>query len=232
VLDARTFPFADLRAMRDAVPGATVNDVALAVLGGALRSYLEEHGELPGASLRAMTPVSVRTESERADLGNQVSAMLVSLATDVADPIERLAAVQRSTSGSKEVTEAIGARNLTELSQLAPGLLIGVGARLSSRFARRGQAGLVNMVVTNVPGPRQPLYFAGATCLRTFGAGPVVDGMGLINIVGSYDDQFVLSFTACREMMPDPERYAAAIEASFHELAAAAGAKATPRRRR
>ena len=137
--------------------------------------------------------------------------MIVSLGTDVADPVERLAAVHRSTSGSKEVTEAIGARNLTELSQLAPGMLIGVGTRLSARFARRGQAGVVNTVVTNVPGPREPLYFAGAMLLRTFGAGPVVDGMGLINIVGSYDEQFVLSFTACREMMPDPERYADAI---------------------
>ena len=64
--------------------------------------------------------------------------MIVSLATDVADPVERLAAVHRSTSGSKEVTEAIGARNLTDLSQLAPGLLIGLGTRLSARFARRG----------------------------------------------------------------------------------------------
>jgi hypothetical protein len=143
-----------------------------------------------------------------------------------------LAAVQRSTSGSKEVTQAIGARNLTELSQLAPGLLIGVGTRLSSRFARRGQAGLVNTVVTNVPGPRQPLYFAGARSLRTFGAGPVVDGMGLINIVGSYEEQFILSFTACREMMPDPERYADALEAAFDELAAATGAAVGAGRRR
>ncbi|HEU4840071.1 MAG TPA: wax ester/triacylglycerol synthase family O-acyltransferase [Ilumatobacteraceae bacterium] len=232
VLDARTFPFRALRPMRDAVPGATVNDVALSVIGGALRAYLDELGELPATSLRAMTPVSVRTESERSDLGNQVSAMMVSLATDIADPVERLAAVQRSTSGSKEVTQAIGARNLTELSQLAPGLLIGVGTRLSSRFARRGQAGLVNTVVTNVPGPRQPLYFAGARSLRTFGAGPVVDGMGLINIVGSYEEQFVLSFTACREMMPDPERYADALEAAFDELAAATGAAVGAGRRR
>jgi WS/DGAT/MGAT family acyltransferase len=231
VLDARTFPFAALRPMRDAVPGATVNDVALSVIGGALRTYLDDHGELPVATMRAMTPVSVRTEAERGDLGNQVSAMIVSLGTDVADPVERLAAVHRSTSGSKEFTEAIGARNLSELSQLAPGLLIGVGTRLSARFARRGQAGLVNTVVTNVPGPRQPLYFAGATLLRTFGAGPVGDGMGLINIVGSYDDQFVLSFTACREMMPDPERYAAALEGSFDELAAATRTTARAGRR-
>ena len=227
VLDARTFPFAALRPIRDAVPGATVNDVALAIIGGGLRSYLAEHGELPKSPLRAMTPVSVRTEAERADLGNQVSAMIVSLATDVADPIERLAAVHRSTSGSKEVTEAIGARNLTDLSQLAPGLLIGLGTRLSARFARRGAAGVINTVVTNVPGPRQPLYFAGAQSVLTFGAGPVVDGMGLINIIGSYDQQFVLSFTACREMMPDPARYADALQMAFEELVTAT----TPRRR-
>ncbi len=222
VLDARSFPFEALKPMRATVPGATVNDVALAVIGGALRSYLEDKGELPSASLRAMTPVSVRTEAERGDLGNQVSAMVVSLGTDVADPVERLAAVHRSTSGSKDVTEAVGARNLTELSQLAPGLLIGVGTRLAGRFATRNTASVINTVVTNVPGPRFPLYFAGALLLRTFGAGPVVDGMGLINVVGSYDDQFVLSFTGDRATMPDPARYADDIQRSFDDLAAAA----------
>ena len=179
--------------------------------------------------MRAMTPVSVRTESEKADLGNQVSAMMVSLATDIADPIERLAAVHRSTSSSKEVTEAIGARNLHRA--------LAAGARHVDRRRhpprRRASpgvatAGVVNTVVTNVPGPRQPLYFAGAQCVRTFGAGPVADGMGIINIVGSYDEQFVLSFTACREMMPDPTRYAAAIRSSFDEFVAAASAAAAP----
>ena len=68
--------------------------------------------------------------------------------------------------------------------------------------------------------------------LRTFGAGPVADGMGIINIVGSYDEQFVLSFTACRELMPDPERYADAIETAFHELADATRAPAMAGRRR
>ncbi len=221
VIDACFFEFADLKPMRALVPGATVNDVALSVLGGGLRQYLLDEAELPGASLRAMTPVSVRAENEQGSLGNQVSAMLVSLATDVADPVERLVAVHASTAASKEITEAVGARNLTELSQLAPGALIGLGTRLAGQFSRRGMAGAVNTVVTNVPGPREPLYFAGAELLRTFGAGPVVDGMGLINIVTSYTDQFVLSFTADREMMPDPAHYADCIDASFQALAAA-----------
>ncbi len=221
VVDACFFEFADLKPMRALVPGATVNDVALSVLGGALRHYLMDEAELPEATLRAMTPVSVRAEDEKGSMGNQVSAMLVSLATDIADPVERLAAVHASTSASKEMTEAVGARNLTELSQLAPGALIGLGTRLAGQFSRRGMASAVNTVVTNVPGPREPLYFAGAELLRTFGAGPVVDGMGLINIVGSYTDQFVLSFTADREMMPDPAHYTECINASFQALHAA-----------
>jgi len=221
VIDACFFDFADLKPMRELVPGATVNDVALSVIGGGLRQYLLDAGELPDAPLRAMTPVSVRTESEQGSLGNQVSAMIVSLATDIEDPVERLRAVHASSTASKEITQAVGARNLTELSQLAPGALIGLGTRLAGQFSRRGMASAVNTVVTNVPGPRQPLYFAGAQLLRMFGAGPVVDGMGLINIVTSYTDQFVLSFTGDREMMPDPAHYAACIDAGFDELAAA-----------
>lgn len=216
VVDGCYFALADVKTMRRAVDGATVNDVALSVLGGALRSYLDAAGDLPSAPLRAMTPVSVRTEAERADLGNQVSAMIVSLATDVADPLDRLAAVTASTVASKEFTQAIGARNLTDISQFAPGLLIGVGARLAGQFARR--IGVINTVVTNVPGPHEPLYFPGAEMVRSFGAGPVADGMGLFNIVSSYVDQFMLMFTADRGMMPDPARYADCIRSSFDEL--------------
>ena len=120
-----------------------------------------------------------------------------------------------STIASKELTQAIGARNLTEISQFAPGVLIGVGTRLAGRFARR--VGVINTVVTNVPGPREPLYFAGAELVRSFGGGPVVDGMGLINIVSSYVDQFMLMFTADRAMMPDPAHYADCISESFED---------------
>lgn len=231
VIDARFYPFADLKPMRAAVEGATVNDVALAIVGGALRAYLDEKRELPTATLRAMTPISVRTESERGDLGNQVSAMMVSLGTDVADPVGRLAAVRASSEASKALTRAVGARNLTELSQLAPGALIGLGYRLAGQLSRRGFGGLFNTVVTNVPGPRQPLYFAGARVVRMTGAGPILDGMGLINIVGSYQDQFVLSFTSCRTIMPDPARYADCVDESFGAMRAATAPRSPSRRR-
>ncbi len=223
VLDGRFFDFADIKPMRAAVEGATVNDVALSIVGGGLRAYLEGLGELPDAPLLAMTPVSVRAEAEQGQAGNLVSAMVVSLATDVADPVERLTAVHTSTSASKEMTQAIGARTLQEVSQLAPGALVGLGSRLATESARRGAAGgPVNTVVTNVPGPREPLYFAGARLVRQFGGGPVVDGMGLINVVYTYENTFVLSFTGDRQQMPDPAHYADCLQRAFTDLRAAA----------
>ncbi len=219
VVGVRFYDLSSVKKLRAIVPGSTVNDVALCVLGGAIRQYLLDLDELPQTPLRAMAPVSVRTETEHADMGNHVTAMVVSLATDVADPVERLAAVHESTSASKEWTSAIGARNLSEISQFASGALIGLGTRLAGETARQGVAGAYNTVVTNVPGPRQPLYFAGAKRVHDFMGGPLSDGVGLFNVVSSYVDEFVLSFAADRKAMPDPEHYADCIDGSMTELA-------------
>lgn len=90
VFDAAAFPLKDIRAIKDAVPGATVNDVILAIIGGGLRNYLSDKGELPNDTLSAMAPISVRGEGEKAALGNLVSAMVVGLGTHIANPLERL----------------------------------------------------------------------------------------------------------------------------------------------
>ena len=207
-----------MKAIKASLPGATVNDAGLAVVGGALRRYLLDKGELPEKPLVAMIPISVRTESERSAAGNQVSAMPASLATDIEDPVERLEAIRESTRSSKVLTEAIGARNLSELSQIVPGMLIGLGSRTLGRVNTRMP---FNTTVTNVPGSQVPLYFAGARMVGSFGMGPVVNGMGIINILSSYTGDFIFSFSACREMMPDPAFYAACLRESFQELAKA-----------
>jgi len=211
-----------VKRIRAVVPGSTVNDVALAVLGGAIREYLLNVDDVPERSLRAMTPISVRTDDERGDMGNQVAAMVVSLGTDLADPAERLAAAHRSTTASKEWTSAVGARSLAELSQFTPGALIGLGARIAGEVARRGGVGAYNTVVTNVPGPRHPLYLAGAELVRNFMEGPLSPGVGLFNVVTSYVDELTLSFVADRAMMPDPTMYADCIDHSMAALLAAA----------
>lgn len=218
VLDARFFDFEEVRRARTAVPGATVNDVALAVFGGALRQYLGSVGELPVTTMRAMTPVSVRDETAGSQMGNRLSAMVVSLATDVADPLERLAAVTSSTKAAKELSKAAGAQDASDLLDIVPAGLLGTGIRLANAFGRFGTASMVNTVVSNVAGPREPKYLLGARMVRSTGTGPVADGMGLINYVTTYTNQAMFGFTACRAMMPDPERYAKRIEQSFEEL--------------
>jgi len=224
VIEARVFELAHVRSIRTAVPGATVNDVMLAVVGGGLRRYLEAKGELPGESLTAMAPISVRADGEKGAMGNLVSAMVVALGTHVADPIERLRHVHGEAENSKAMTNAVGARTLTDYSQLMPSALAGLGARLYTRLGLAQQmTPMFNCVVTNVPGPRVPIYMAGAQMVLQVGTGPVFDGMGIIHPVYSYRDRIAISFTSCREMIPDPAFYADCLQASFDELAAAAG---------
>lgn len=227
VVDGRSFGLDEVKAIRQAVPGATVNDVVLAVIGGALRKYLTKHKDLPDKSLIAMAPISVRSEDEKSAAGNQVSAMVVELGSQIADPLERLEFVHASTLNSKALTNAIGARNLADYSQFIPSQLAGLASRLMSspqvRSLTEAAQLAFNTTVTNVPGPQFPLYFAGAQALRLIGLGPITDGMGIIHPVFSYCGQIDVAFTCCRTIMPDPGAYADCLQDAFDEMQAASG---------
>ncbi len=203
---------------------ATVNDVVLTVCAGALRRYLAEKDDLPEKPLVAMVPVSVRSEDERGTMGNQVSAMLVSLATDVDDPLERLRQVHEGATGSKIHHQAIGARTLSDYSRFIPFGLAGAAARLYTRahLAEKHRP-IFNLVITNVPGPQVPLYVAGAKLLAHIGAAPLFDGMGLILPIFSYAGQLAIGATSCREVMPDVEVFTGYLEDALDELVAAVG---------
>ncbi len=225
VFEGRRFALTDVKRVRSLVPGATVNDVVLAVVGGALRRYLSHHDELPDRSLVAMAPVSTRPPERAGRGGNEVSSLFVPLGTDIADPVGRLEAVHRATRASKELDRAIGARVLTDFGRFGPMRLASLAARLYTRTGLARRTGMpMNCVVTNVPGPQFPLYMGRARVLDIYGIGPILDGMGLIHPVMSYDGGLTISFTGCRDQMPDPGVYAAFIEASMGEyLAAVAG---------
>jgi diacylglycerol O-acyltransferase len=227
--DAVPFKLSDIRAIKEAVPDATVNDVILAIVGGALRRYLLSRGELPRDTLTAMAPISVRGEGEKGALGNLVSAMVVGLGTTVEDDRERLRYVHQEAINSKALTNAVGAKNLSDYSKLMPSALAGLGARLYSRVGlANAHSPVFNCVVTNVPGSRVPLYFAGARMVAMYGTGPIFDGMGLINTIYSYGPTIAISFTADREQMPDPAAYADALRETFAALQAAAAQPSTP----
>jgi hypothetical protein len=162
-------------------------------------------------------PISMRTSAEAAGGGNQVRLVRVPLFTQVDDGLERLARIQAATVRLKQMS--VGARTLAELSDALPGALLGLGARAIGRLPTLpGRSLGVNTVVTNVPGPREPLYFGQSEVVRTYGTGPVFNGVGVIHIILSYHRDLIFSFTACREMLPDPEFHAACIEESLDEM--------------
>jgi diacylglycerol O-acyltransferase len=227
VVDGVTFDLAEIRGMRAMAPGSTVNDVILALEGGALRAYLQDKDELPSTSLTAMCPISLRAPGETATGGNQVGAMVVPLHTDVADGRRRLAAVHASTTSAKELQNAVGARTLTDLTKVIPAAMAGLAGRLAATMEIRYEStpAPYNTVVTNVPGPQQPLYMDGAQLVASYGFGMVHDNMGLMNVVTSYRGEVSVTATADREMMPDPAFYAQCLQDSFDQLKAAASAR-------
>jgi diacylglycerol O-acyltransferase len=224
VMEARSFPLTALRDIKAAVPGATINDVGLAIIAGALRRYLLGNDGLPEGSLTAICPISLRSPADTSMIsGNDIASMTVALHTQIDDPLQRLAAICAATANSKERKRAIGARRLLEYSELLPGALIGLGARAHAEVARRASnALLANTAVTNVPASPVPLYFCGARMVATYGLGPVVPGVGLLHLICSYRGVLSFTITADRSTMPDPSHYADCIQWSADELLAAA----------
>ncbi len=219
---------ARVKAVKDAA-AATVNDVVLALCAGALRAWLDERGELPERPLVAMVPVSVRAGSERGRGGNLVSAMLVELATEVADPLERLLRIRDAARSSKAAHRTVGARTLLEAADLLPFGLSGLAARAYSRWhLSELHRPLFNLVITNVPGPQRPLTLDGAPLLAYVGAAPLADGLRLILPVYSYRGTLSIGVTADREAMPDPAGFAVSLEGALDELEAAVGAARKP----
>ena len=203
--------------------GTTVNDVVLTVCSGALRRYLEGIGMLPDAPLISVVPISVRAEGAD-DGSNQVSAMFVSLATDVDDPVDRLKAIAESTKGAKEEHQAIGATMLQDWAQFAAPAVFARASRLYSgmKLADRHRP-IHNVIISNVPGPPFPLYFAGSKLVMLCPLGPVMEGAGLNITVLSYMDSIDVGMIACRELMPDLDDLAECFKQSAAELVARAG---------
>lgn len=223
VVEGRSFDLNEVRAIKSVVPGATVNDVIVTICGGALRKYLNSKHELPDQSMVAMAPISVRSQDQRGTMGNRVAAMNVAIGTHIEAPLDRLAAVHADTQSSKEMTQAVGAKLMTDYSQFIPSTTAALAARVYTELGMANRTNPVfNCVITNVPGPQFPLYCAGAPMVAQFGLGPLFDGMGLIFPVVSYRGKISISVTSCREMMPDPEYFARCIEDSYAELKHAA----------
>ncbi|MDQ6526571.1 wax ester/triacylglycerol synthase family O-acyltransferase [Nocardioides sp. LHD-245] len=204
------------------VTGTTVNDVVLAVSGGALRAYLAERDELPESSLLATVPVSVRDSSRRATGANKVSALFTKLGTDIEDPLERLRMLAERNQHAKEHHNAISADALQDWAEFAAPRTFGLAVRAYAnlRLAERHPV-VHNLVISNVPGPPIPLYFMGARIDALCPLGPVFHGAGLNVTVMSNAGQMHVGAIACRESMPDTDALVRHFPAELERLSAA-----------
>jgi diacylglycerol O-acyltransferase / wax synthase len=224
-----TLPLDDVKAVRKAF-GVTVNDVVLGICAGALLRYLDGHGEHPDKALLAGVPVSVSGQPEDGPRlsGNAVSNMFISLRTDVADPVERLHAIHASAMVAKEVHKALGADMLADWSEFYPPRPFSAWMRLYSRLRLADyHAPPQNAVISNVPGPAEPLYIAGAKLVELYSVGPILEGIGLNVTVWSYLGTLYVGLISCPELMGDLWDLAELIPPALDELMAAAASAAS-----
>jgi WS/DGAT/MGAT family acyltransferase len=210
------FPLRQIAALRSIVPDTTVNDVLLAICGGALRRYLDRKLALPNKPLVTMVPISTRPQGKWDEMGNQVSAMLVSLATDEADPLKRLQLIHANVTNAKTYTQHLRPEKFLET---IPSTMATPAIRLYSRLNVPERLGpFFNLFITNVPGTGETLYLGGTPLAYSFGMAPVFDGLGLIIVITSYRDTLSIGVTACQEIMPDMDDFQGDLQASFDEL--------------
>jgi WS/DGAT/MGAT family acyltransferase len=220
--EARFHDLADFKRIKACIPDATINDVALAYVGGALRQYLDGHGELPEETLVAACPMSIRSASESGSGGNRLFGRLQALGTTIADPLERLAAIVDETSAFRDTSDTSSSSRLMELVGTVPTTLLGFAVKAVSAVPFSAPA-IANTTVSNVAGPTDPIYFAGARLLRVTGLGPLIGGMNLFHIVASYNGTVSIGVTADRSALPDPGHYADCMQSAFQEMLSAAG---------
>jgi len=193
----------DVRTVRKAFPGMTVNDVAMAMCAGALRRYLLDHDALPDEPLVSAVPVSVRSEEESSALGNRVSMMFAALPTTEPDPLKRLYATHESMRGAKEQHQALPADLLADVTQFAMPAVAARAAQLAARLRIVERVNPFNLIISNVPGPNIKLYLAGTPLLATYPVSAITDGQGLNITLLGYLGQLHFGLLACRELVPD-----------------------------
>jgi diacylglycerol O-acyltransferase / wax synthase len=204
--------------------GATVNDVVLAVCAGGLRTWLARQDALPDDPLVALVPVSIRTGKETDRWTNRVSMLSTALPTDEADPVRRLRHVHDGMAAMKDIFRALPAEQLTDFTEFPPPAVFARAMRLSARLRLGSRLALGNLVISNVPGPRRPLYAAkGARLEHYFPVSLITEGQGLNITVHSYLDRLDFGIVCDPDLVPDVDAVRDAILADVEALVGSTG---------
>jgi diacylglycerol O-acyltransferase len=208
----------EFKRIKDAL-GGTVNDVVLAVVSGALRSWLRSRGiKTEGLELRALVPVSIRAEDEHGQLGNRIAAMRGPLPVYIEDPVKRLDAVRGAMGSLKESKQALGAEVISRFNDFAPPTLLAQASRIN--FSTR----LFNLIVTNVPGPQIPLYVLGRELQDVFPVAFLPENHALAIAIMSYNGGIDFGLLGDYDGMEDIDMLATGLSESLGDLLAAAEA--------
>ena len=219
--DATVFQVDDLKRIKRTVPGATINDVVLAICSGGLRRFLMSHDELPEESLVAWVPINARPAGAQDAPGNHISAMTAQLHTTIEDPVACLTAIRETTQQSKEAKRGLSARLMTDLSKHVPAATQLLASRLVLQSSSL-RPHVCNLFISNVPGPQVPLYMNGALAVRTLALAPLGAGMGLFIATPSYNGEMTFNVISTREILPDISRFIECLRAAFEALMSAA----------
>jgi WS/DGAT/MGAT family acyltransferase len=214
----------DYKQVKDAM-GGTVNDVVLSVVSGAMAGWLHGRGiRTEGLEMRALVPVSVRTQAERGTLGNKLAAMRGPLPVYISDPVARLRYVKKAMDGLKESKQAVGAATIAAVNDLAPPTILAQASRLN--FSTR----LFNMIVTNIPGPQFPLYVLGRELQDLFPIAFLPRGHALAVAIMSYNGELCYGLLGDYDLLDDIDVIASGLDRSLSELLdIAQGKKPSPR---
>lgn len=217
---AQSWPIEKLRTVAKST-GTTLNDVCTAMCSGALRRYLLEMQGLPEAPLVAMVPVSLKlrdkgNDDKAGDGGNSVAAVLCNLGTDLDDPLDRLETIHHSMLAAKESLKGLSP---TQVMALTAGLLSPTGLTFVPGVRRVARPAF-NVVISNVPGPREPLYMSGAHMQGSYPVSIPLAGQALNITITSYADTMAFGLVGCRRSVPHLQRMLTHLETSLDELVA------------
>lgn len=214
-----SLPLEEIKEVRRA-QGVSANDVVLAIVAGALRTWMADRGERPSVSLVAGVPVATDKQDAPIRLGgNRVSNLFTSLATDIDDPLERLLAISRTTTESKLIQKTLGLDMLADWVQFTPPAPFSAAMRFYSRVRAAGlHSAPFNVIVSNVPGPRELATISGAVLSDLFSVGPILEGIGLNVTAWSYVDRMNFSVLSCPDLVPDLGPLVAEFRPALDEL--------------
>lgn len=215
--------FAQCKTMAKSI-GASFNDIVLWICSTALRSYLKQHGTIPTKPLIAAMPVSLRDNNNK-DMGNQASMSLANLATHIAHPMKRMAAIMESTSKVKDALVNLKSVLPTDYPSFLAPWIVGGAARLALQTYGRGDFAqrlpmVANLVISNVPGPQVPLYMAGARMLTFHPLSIVMHGLGLNITIQTYAGKVDFGIIAGKEALTHPQDLVKALNAAYEEACA------------